>query len=227
MMYKFAKDPGAKGIPLEPVGDGEVPSHWATAWAAPNANFFDIMASYISQDVVGRYVSTVTVGAMQDLGYQVNYAEGDLDWFYTEGKYLMLRKSAPVSADGKSYPVTVLAGQVQGGLDFGVKLKSVTFPTGPKPPVNGTISGISFIDTNRNGRKDRGEAVLKCTIFFDLDHDGVLDSNEPRIKIKSGAYRFTQVPEGTWRLGVLLPKGLKLSGPIKPVKITAAKPNVK
>jgi hypothetical protein len=185
------------------------------------------MSAQLSQNETGRFISTVTVGAINDLGYQVNYSQADLDWPSTKDKYPTLRSDAPVGVDGKSYTVTVAADEIQSGLDFGVKLASMTFPSGPKPAIEGTISGISFIDANRNGRKDRGEAILKCTIFFDLDRDGVLDSNEPRIKIKTGSYRFTHVPEGTWRLGVLLPKGLKLAPVLKPVKMSASKLNVK
>src|SRR2546423_11119984 len=122
------------------------------------------MAAYIRQNVVGRFVSTITVAAMQDLGYQVNYAQGDLDWPSTTDNYSILRKDAPIAADGKSYTLTIAPGQVGGGLDFGVKLASATFPSGPKPALMGKLSGSAFIDLNRNRRRDRAEKNLTCTI---------------------------------------------------------------
>jgi hypothetical protein len=227
-MYRFAVNPSATYVPVEPDADDPLRgSHWASSWAATNDDYFEIMSAYFHRFLKAKFISPITVASMQDLGYKVNYAESDLDGLVTKDKYFVLRKNAPVGADANSYAVTIAPGRMQGGLDFGVKLKSATFPTGPKPLIEGSISGIAFIDTNRNGRKDRGEAVLKCTIFFDLDGDHVLDSNEPRIKLKTGSYRFTHVPEGTWRLGVLLPKGYKLSPALKPVKVSASKPNVK
>ncbi|HEV8291885.1 MAG TPA: hypothetical protein VGP94_08160, partial [Tepidisphaeraceae bacterium] len=141
----------------------------------------------------------------------------------TKDKYPAMRKDAPLGADVKSYTVTLAAGQAEAGLDFGIKLASMTFPTGPKPAITGTLSGSAFIDLNRNGRRDRTEKSLSCTIFFDLDRDGVLDKDEPRIKIRTGKYQFTHIPLGTYRLKVLLPRGVKLAVPIKTLKMTAGK----
>jgi hypothetical protein len=56
-----------------------------------------------------------------------------------------------------------------------------------------------------------------------MDRDGVLDSTEPRIKIRLGAYKFTGIPLGTYRLKLLLPRGVKLAVPIKPLKMIATK----
>jgi len=141
-MYRFAVDSKAAGVPIQlDADDATAGSHWASSWAAVNDSVFDVMASYLSQNVGGRFISTVTVAAMQDLGYQVNYSQGDLDWPSTKDKYAALRKDAPVSPDGQSFTVTLAAGQVQAGLDFGVKGASVTFPSGPKPVLKGTLSG--------------------------------------------------------------------------------------
>ena len=55
----------------------------------------------------------------------------------------------------------------------------------------------------------------------------MLDANEPKVKIKLGLYRVTGIPVGTWKLGVLLPKGLKLAAKLKPIKMAASKLNLK
>jgi hypothetical protein len=224
-MYQFAVDSAAKGVPIQATaGDTGHGTHWADSWAAVNDQFFDIMSSELNQNVAGRFISTVTVGAIHDLGYEVDYTQADLDWPSTKDKYPARREDAPLGADGKSYTVTVDATEIEGGLDFGVKIASMVFPHGPKPVITGTISGLAFIDVNRNGRRDRKDTNLKCTIFFDMDRDGVLDKNEPRIKLTtSGSYRFTSVPEGTYKLGVKLPRGIRLATPLKPVKIMLAK----
>jgi hypothetical protein len=222
-LYRFAVDSAAKGVPVEPAaGDATTGTHWASSWAAVNDQVFDVMAWKLESTQTERFISIVTVGAIADLGYQVNFAQADLDWPSTKDKYPALRTDAPIGADGKSYTVTVAAGETQGGLDFGVKLSSVTFPSGPKPIITGTLSGSAFIDLNRNGRRERSEKNLTCTIFFDMDRDGVLDASEPRIKITSGSYRFTHIPLGTYRLGVKLPRGIKLATPLKALKMTAA-----
>jgi len=221
-MYQFAVDANAKGVPVEPdPGDTATGEHWASSWAAVNDEVFDVMAAHLSQSQIGRFISTVTVGAMADLGYQVNYSQAELDWPSTKDKYPALRPDAPVGEDGRSYTVNVAAGETQSGLSFGVNEGPASFPWGPKPVITGNLSGSAFIDANGNGRRDRGEKNLVCTLFFDADKDGVLDSNEPRIKIKLGSYRVTGIPVGTWKLGVILPKGLKLAAKLKPIKMTA------
>ena len=227
-MYKFAVNNSATSIPVEPnAGDATAGAHWASSWAGANGSY-DIMVAKLEQNISARFISTVTVGAIADLGYEVNFSQADLDWPATNEKYHPLRQDPPVGADHQSYVVTLGAGESASGVDFGIRQASKEFPVGPKPAIVGTLSGISFIDANKNGRKDQNEKFLPCTIFFDFDKDGVLDSNEPRIKIKGpGPYRFTNIGLGTYRLKVLLPRGIKLAVPIKTLKMTAGKLNVK
>lgn len=221
-MYKFAVDGAARSIPIEPdSGDATAGEHWASSWAGAN-NSYDVMVAKLEPDLGARFISAVTVAAIADLGYQVNFSQADLDWPSTKEKYHALRQDPPLGADSRSYVVTLEAGQSENGLDFGIRQASAKFPAGPKPAIVGTLSGIAFIDANHNGRKDRNEKFLACTIFFDFDKDGVLDSDEPRIRIKTGAYKFTSIPLGTFRLKVLLPRGIKLAVPVKTLKMTSA-----
>ena len=63
-MYQFALDSTAKGIPIEPdPDDSGAGTHWASSWAAVNDQIFDVMASKLSQNETGRFISTVTIGA--------------------------------------------------------------------------------------------------------------------------------------------------------------------
>jgi hypothetical protein len=97
-MYRFAVDSAAQSIPLQPdAADAQVSSHWSSSWAAVNDQIFDVMSAQLSQNETGRFISTVTVGAINDLGYQVNYSQADLDWPSTKDKYPTLRSDAPVT----------------------------------------------------------------------------------------------------------------------------------
>ena len=102
------------------------------------------MASKLSQNETGRFISTVTIGAINDLGYQVNYSQADLDWPSTKDKYPALRKDLPLGADAKSYTVNIAAGETQSGLDFGVKQASLTFPAGPQPINLNTATALEL-----------------------------------------------------------------------------------
>ena len=166
-MYKFAVDPAASSVPVQHhAADGTAGSHWASSWAERNSSS-DIMVSTIA--ISNLFISTVTVGAIADLGYQVNFSQADLNWPATKNKYHALRQDAPVGDDGSSFVVTLAAGQSETGLDFGIKKASKTFPAGPKPVIAGTLSGVAFIDANKNGRRDGNEKYLPCTIFLDFE----------------------------------------------------------
>jgi hypothetical protein len=222
-MYKFAVDPAATGIPLEPDPDDPTDApHWASSWAISNDVHFEVMNAFVSSTQRERYISTITVGAMHDLGYAVDYSQADLEGIITAGEYEAVRTDVARTSDGRGYVVTVTAEGAEARLDFGTRAGNVTFPAGPEPKPVGTISGLAFIDANGNRRKDRNEKNLRCTIFFDSDKDGVLDAGEPRIKLRASSYQFTNVPVGTHKIGVVLPKGFKLAPKLKAVKVTVA-----
>jgi Tol biopolymer transport system component len=222
-MFKLAAGNGASAVLIEPDADNQQEgAHWASSWAIAGHEY-EVMSPVLDNTLGLRHLSPVTVGAIQDLGYRVNYGQADFTGAMFVDDYLSLRRGASVSADSSGYSVTIGPGRMEGGLDFGVRPASVTFPFGPKPTLMGTISGLAFIDTNGNRRKDKNEKNLRCTIFFDSDKDGVLDAGEPRIKLRSSSYQFTNVPLGIHKIGVVLPKGFKLAPKLKAVKVTVAK----
>lgn len=65
--------PSAPGVPVEATGgQGTADSHWReTTFDA------ELMTGYVEQAGVRMPISRMTVGAMQDLGYTVNYAAAD------------------------------------------------------------------------------------------------------------------------------------------------------
>lgn len=85
----------------------------------------------------------------------------------------------------------------------------------PRRFLNGTISGTVFDDLNGNGVRDTGEPGLaNQTIFIDLNFNGVMDSNDPRVRTNStGAYSFTNRPNGIQRVRYLVPTGRRLTAP--------------
>ena len=62
----------------------------------------------------------------------------------------------------------------------------------------GTVSGIKYLDENRNGDYDSGEELLaNVTVYVDADNDGVLDADETwAVTDTDGSYRL-QVEAGT------------------------------
>jgi len=78
-----------------------------------------------------------------------------------------------------------------------------------------TKSGTKFVDTDRDGVRDSGEAGLAgWTIFVDYDDDGQLDPNEPSdVTDATGAYEITGIVPGTWRVREVNQSGWHCSFP--------------
>lgn len=65
--------PVENGIPPGQPGDGTYGAHWRESVMVT-----ELMTGYSEQAGVRMPLSTITVGAMRDLGYQVNYAAADI-----------------------------------------------------------------------------------------------------------------------------------------------------
>lgn len=118
------------------------------------------------------------------------------------------------STDNGTYTVTMLSNAVADDAGAFVPAGNLgTFQA--SIPVLGRISGIVFNDLNGNGLRDAGEPGLpNVRVFLDKDNDGVLDSNEKsRLTAPSGAYRFGDLPAGTYRVKQILPAGFRQSAP--------------
>lgn len=92
-------------------------------------------------------------------------------------------------------------------------------PFGIRPTViqsnYAIISGIVYNDSNRNGRRDTGEAGRSgVQVFIDLNANGRIDANElVRTTAWDGSYRFEQVTPGNTPVTIVRPTNLTLSAP--------------
>ncbi|MFM8725894.1 MAG: SdrD B-like domain-containing protein, partial [Planctomycetaceae bacterium] len=73
----------------------------------------------------------------------------------------------------------------------------------------GTISGTVWNDSNGDGVRSAGETPLAGRpVYIDLNRDGVQAATEPvRTTDASGAYTFTDIRTGTWRVSEVLAAG--------------------
>ncbi len=94
-------------------------------------------------------------------------------------------------------PITLVAGQVVAGVDFGdFRLIS--------------ISGTKFQDMNGNGVRNIGDPALPgITVFLDANNNGVLDVGETRtVTDVNGNFSFLNLGPGTYRVRESLPAGV-------------------
>jgi uncharacterized protein (DUF2141 family) len=70
----------------------------------------------------------------------------------------------------------------------------------------GTITGTVYLDANRNGKRDNGEAGQQGkVVYLDTNNNGVFDSTERSTTTNAnGFYTFTGVKAGSYRVRVLL-----------------------
>ncbi len=91
-----------------------------------------------------------------------------------------------------------------------------TTPPPPPPPTGGaTLRGTVFLDTDRDGVFDTGEAgVAGRTIYLDLNNNVQRESNEPLTTTNAnGLYEFTGLAAGTYKIRQVLPSGFTQTTP--------------
>jgi chitosanase len=99
---------------------------------------------------------------------------------------------------------------------------ATTTPT--TPAAKGSLSGLVYLDKNKNGKKDASEVgSANRTVFIDKDGDHFLDANEVRTKTDStGHYKFTGLSAGTYKVTLNSTSWSFSSTPIQlPVKVVA------
>lgn len=108
-------------------------------------------------------------------------------------------QTTPANNFGNNATVTV--GQTAANLNFGTA-QNVT-------PTGATIRGTVFLDTDRDGVFDAGEAgVSGRTVYLDLDNDSILDGNERSTTTNSsGVYEFGGLAAGAYKIRQVLPSG--------------------
>jgi hypothetical protein len=77
------------------------------------------------------------------------------------------------------------------------------------------ISGTVFHDTNKNGVQNSGETGLgNWRVYIDANNNGKFDSGETSVLTSSsGAWQFTTLPAGTYRIRVVQQAGYTLTTP--------------
>lgn len=131
--------------------------------------------------------------------------------------------SQTAPTNGYGFVVNLTGTTINAGKDFGVFISTVT-PPPPPPTVTGTIRGVLFGDSNKNGIFDSGEAVAgNRRVWLDLDDDGVLDANEQNVySDASGVYSFTGLAARTYHVRRVFPTGYVESGPARYITVPAA-----
>jgi protocatechuate 3,4-dioxygenase beta subunit len=103
--------------------------------------------------------------------------------------------------------ITLSSGQAVTGENF--------TDTAPVVTATGSISGTVYSDVNGNGKFDSGEAAFAgASLYIDLKKDGKDDSGDPTATTSStGAYTFSGLAPGTYRVREVLASGDKFTNP--------------
>jgi protocatechuate 3,4-dioxygenase beta subunit len=107
------------------------------------------------------------------------------------------------------------AGEISGGNGLGNIYQLDSLRLGGFPAQTGSISGTKFEDLDADGVKDAGEPGLQnWVIYLDNDNDGVKDVGEPETTTDAtGAWSFTGLAPGTYRVREVLQAGWTCSAP--------------
>ena len=109
------------------------------------------------------------------------------------------RRTSPAAG---YFDVTVAAGQIATGKNFAETTRAA-------------ISGTVFADNNGNAKLDAGElGVSGRKVYIDKNKNGVLDAGEPVFTTgASGAFTFTGLAAGSYRIRDVLPTGWRRTSP--------------
>lgn len=102
---------------------------------------------------------------------------------------------------------TVSGTQVAEGLNFGTAENIA--------PTGATLRGVVFLDTDRDGVRDAGEAgVSGRTVYLDANNNGIRDGSETQTTTNGdGVYQFTGLVAGTYKIRQILPTGFVQTTP--------------
>lgn len=81
--------------------------------------------------------------------------------------------------------------------------------------TTGTIDGMVFSDTSRDGIVDEGEeGIVGVTVYLDLDNDNTLSEGDPStVTDENGFFHFGNLAEGTYIIREVVPNGWELIYP--------------
>lgn len=186
---------GTGFIPLETSGgSGTAGSHWSETKFGN-----EIMTGYLNSG--SNPTSTITIGALQDLGYTVNYAAADS--YTIPGITPPTNTTPPTTTPPTTTPPTTTPPTTT---------PPTTTPPTTNPPAStgtATVTGLAFIDNNSSGTFDTGDtAIANQYVVIDLNNNGRIDRRDLITQTDaSGKYSFSNVPAGTYTIA-LIARGL-------------------
>ena len=205
-----------------------------TGQASTGDNFTDTAATVVKTasiaGTVSKSVSGVTSGFSGVTMYLDSNDDGTLEsgeptatttstgsYSFTSlaaGTYF-LRQVVPTGytqSPPSSQPVTITltTGQTVVGQNFTDTANTVT-------AGGSSISGTVYIDSNKNGKLDSGEAgIPNVTIYYDANNDSTPDAGDTILTTSAtGTYSFTGLASGTYLIREVVPTGSKLTSPSK------------
>jgi subtilisin-like proprotein convertase family protein len=198
--YNELFDNTSTSVPVENTGGpGTRDGHWSEAIFGN-----ELMTGYLNSGVANP-ISRITIGQLDDLGYEVNldaadpYSPPNLSALaappVTLGRIEVL-DAEPIYVDPAAAVIAALAAPDAGfwlvDLGNGEIVNDVNFGNMPLP---GAIRGRVWNDRDADGIQDEDEPGLADrTVFLDDDDDGVFDHG-------SGAFTSTDVPQPIVDLG--------------------------
>jgi hypothetical protein len=137
-----------------------------------------------------------------------NYTLGSLAaGTYTVRQVLPSGWTQTLPASNAPYTVMLASGQAVSGRNFGARQMVV---------VLGSISGTVYNDSNGNGVRDAGESGLAGrTVYNDANNDKIPNAGESsNITNASGAYAFSNLAAGNYKIRQILPAGWSQTFPL-------------
>jgi hypothetical protein len=94
--------------------------------------------------------------------------------------------------------------------------------------TTGAVSGVVFIDSDRDGVLDAGEqGVNGATVFIDADGSGSLTSGDPQTETAAtGGYLFTNLAPGLHVVSIVTPAGFELLSPLEGTHTVGVVPGI-
>jgi uncharacterized delta-60 repeat protein len=194
------------------LGDSASASQSVTVLnAAPSASFSvdgPITAGHTS---IARFTNVFDAPADLAAGFTYSYD------FNNDGKFEITSSSSPTATIPAKY-LTSGSHKIHGRItdkDGGFTDYVVGINVLPASPARFSISGVVFLDRNKNRRQEKTEKDLTgVQLYIDTNHNGKLDTGEMTVKSNAaGRFTFSGLAAGNYRVRAVLPKGRNIELP--------------
>ncbi|MDB5385061.1 MAG: repeat-associated core protein [Planctomycetaceae bacterium] len=186
-----------------------------TVWNDTNSNGFmdagepGLEGSQVYVDINGNGVLDAT-DPQATTDSTGSYTISGVPYGTTTIHEVVLPGDIPTNHPTGAFSTFVLNGENRVGVDFG-----------NHEPLDFSITGTAFSDTNKDGIRDPGETGLSgITVFLDTNNNGILDPAEPSTTTsvdlfftpavnEIGTYSFTHLARGTYHVIEIVPAVLE------------------